>query len=84
MRLYAHPKYTLEVIYSDTTQVHYELEKMQTNDDAEQLSSGVIDLFVDAIKTDNKTILDGDEALESMKVVFACLKSSQSGTLIQL
>ncbi|MDA3846258.1 MAG: Gfo/Idh/MocA family oxidoreductase [Vallitaleaceae bacterium] len=79
IRLYANPTYSLEIIYSDNTKVHYELDKIQTNVDDIQTSSGVIDMFIDGVVRDEKTVLDGAIALESMKVVFACLKSSEEG-----
>lgn len=84
MRLYTNPIYGLEIINADGTKIHYELEKAQSNDDVEQSNSGVIDLFVEAITTGKKTILDGGEALESMKVVFTCLESSEKGTSVQV
>lgn len=79
MRLYSDPKFTLEIVYADGTRVHYELDAMQTNDDDQQSSSGVIDLVVDGIKTGKPTILDASEIIGSMRVVFACLNSNDTG-----
>lgn len=84
MRLYASPKYSLEIIYADGGKVHYEIDRMQTNNDAEPVSSGVIDLFIDGIISNKETVLDAKEALESMRVVFACLDSSRKGRVVQL
>lgn len=79
MRLYNDPTYTLELVYADGTRVHYELDAIQTNDDAQQKSSGVIDLFIEGIKTGKPTILDAKEIIGSMRVVFACLESNDTG-----
>lgn len=84
MSLYANPKYSLEIIFKDETEAHYELDKIQTNDADGQSNTGVINLFVDAIRNNKKTVIDGDEALESMKVVFACLASSEEGCAQQV
>lgn len=84
LRLYAHPKYTLEVTSADGTRVHYELDAMQTNDDAQQTSSGVIDTFIEGIQTGAPTILDAENIIESMRVVFACLESAATGKAVQI
>jgi predicted dehydrogenase len=84
IRLYHDPKYSLQVVYADGTKAHYELDRMQTNDDAQQRTSGVIDVFVDSILTGNKSILDAEDILNSMRVVFACLESAESGRIVEL
>ena len=78
MRLYAHPLYSLEVIYRNGNKVHYEIGRMQTNDDSQQEKSGVVDMFVNAVRTGEPTPLDAGDVLESMRVVFACLASAAS------
>ena len=82
--LYAHPTYSLQIVYADGTKAHYELDKIQTNDDSVQVNSGVIDTFIDGVKNNKKTIIDADEAIESMKVVFACLESADKGCTVKL
>ncbi|MEZ4626564.1 MAG: hypothetical protein R2912_00085 [Eubacteriales bacterium] len=72
------------MIYADGTKAHFELDRMQTNDDAQQRSSGVIDVFVNGILTGKKSILDADDILNSMRVVFACLESAESGRIVEL
>ncbi len=75
LKMYHHPLYSLDVVNADGTKVHYELDRLQTNEDAQQTSSGVVDLFVDAVLTGAKTSLDAEEIIDSMRVVFACLAS---------
>lgn len=84
IKLYHDPRYALQVIYADGTKAHYELDRMQTNDDAQQRTSGVIDAFVDSILTGRKSILDAEDILNSMRVVFACLESAESGRIVEL
>ena len=84
IKLYHDPRFTLQVVYADGTKAHYELDRMQTNDDAQQRSSGVIDLFVNGMLTGEKTILDADDILNSMRVVFACLESAETGRVVEL
>ena len=84
MRIYVDPQYSLDITMADGTKVHYELEAIQTNDEESQLSSGVIDLFVGSVMSGAPSILDADEVIESMKVVFACLQSAQTGCAVNL
>jgi predicted dehydrogenase len=84
IKLYHDPKYALQVVYADGTKAHYELDRMQTNDDAQQRTSGVIDQFVDSILTGEKSVLDAGDILNSMRVVFACLESAESGRIVEL
>lgn len=84
LRLYINNQYPLTISFADQTKAFYELKQLQSNDDKQQSTSGVIDLFVDSIKYDTKTILDASEAIESMRVVFACLESADSGQVVHL
>lgn len=84
LKLYHDPRYALQVVYADGTKAHYELDRMQTNDDAQQSSSGVIDLFVESILSGKPSVLDAAEILSSMRVVFACLESAETGRIVEL
>jgi len=84
IKLYHDPRYSLQVVYADGTKAHYELDRMQTNDDVQQRTSGVIDVFVDSILTGKQSVLDADDILNSMRVVFACLESAESGRIVEL
>jgi len=84
LKLYHDPRYALQVVYADGTKAHYELDRMQTNDDAQQRSSGVIDLFLEAVLEGKQTVLDAEQIVDSMRVVFACLASAESGRIVEL
>ena len=84
MYLYSNPQYSLEIVHENGEKESFELDKIQTNDDDVQVNSGVIDTFIGGIARGKKTIIDAEEAIESMKVVFACLESSQKGCMVKL
>ena len=82
--MYADPRYALQIVYCDGAKAHYELAAMQTNDDAQQSASGVVDAFVEGIKTASPTVLDAEKIIDSMRVVFACLESSKNGAAVKV
>lgn len=77
--LYENPEYSLDIVYKDGTRTRYAIDRMQTNEDAQQTSSGVIDAFIGGLVSGLPTAIDWDQILPSMRVVFACLRSAQSG-----
>lgn len=81
LKLYSDPQYSLIIVHSDGTEEKLALDRMQTNGDEQQSSSGVIDEFVGAIVEDRPSILDATDIIKSMRAVFACQRSSESGLL---
>lgn len=79
LKLYSDPQYSLIIVHDDGTEEKLALDRMQTNSDAQQESSGAIDEFVDSVLSGRKSILDADDVIKSMRAVFACQKSSVSG-----
>lgn len=84
MKLYADPEYSLIVVKKDGTVDKFALDVIQTNDDAQQASSGVIDEFINTIKEDRKSPLDASDVINSMKAVFACVESNETGKAIEI
>ena len=84
MKLYADPQYSLKIVNADGTQVLYALDRLQTNDDAQQASSGVIDEFVAAVEEGRPSILDAADIVRSMRAVFACLRSAEAEKAVAL
>ena len=84
MKLYADPQYSLKIVNADGTQVLYALDRLQTNDDAQQASSGVIDEFVAAVEEGRPSILDAEDIVRSMRAVFACLRSAEEEKAVAL
>lgn len=77
MKLYNDPTYSLQIVYADGTEANYKIDRLQTNEDAQQTTSGVIDEFVNAVLHGTPSVLDAEDIFESMQVVFACLASSE-------
>lgn len=84
MKLYADPQYSLQIVWADGKVDKFAIDRLQTNDDAQQASSGVIDEFVAAVSEKRPSILDATAILGSMKAVFACLKSAEEGKAVTL
>lgn len=84
MKLYMDPKYSLVVTHPDGSVDNYDLDRIQTNTDKQQATSGVIDEVVDSILTGRKSILDADSIIGSMKAVFACMKSMETGKAVEV
>ena len=84
MKLYMDPKYSLVVTHPDGSVDNYDLDRIQTNTDKQQATSGVIDEVVDSILTGRKSILDADSIIGSMKAVFACMKSMETGKAVEI
>lgn len=82
MKLYSDPQYSLKIVNTDGTEILYALDRLQTNEDAQQASSGVIDEFVAAIEESRPSILDAEDIYKSMKAVFACIRSAEAGTAV--
>lgn len=84
VKLYADPQYSLIITNSDGTRVLYALDRMQTNEDAQQASSGVIDEFVAAIEGNRPSVLDAEDIIKSMKAVFASLRSAEEKKAVSI
>ena len=79
LKLYSDPEYSLIINYRDGREEKLALDRIQQNSDAQMASSGVIDEFVGAILEQRPSILDATDILGSMKAVFACQRSAESG-----
>ena len=82
LKIYDDPNYSIVRIGKDGTKIYYELDKMQTNDN--QTKSGIIDSWVAAIKNDTVPEVNGKDALDAMKAIFAALESSESGQTVEI
>ena len=79
LKLYSDPQYSLIIVHSDGREEKLALDRMQQNGDEQMASSGVIDEFVGAVLEKRPSILDATDIIGSMKAVFACQKSAESG-----
>lgn len=79
LRLYSDPEYSLIINYRDGREEKLALDRIQQNSDEQMASSGVIDEFVGAVLEKRPSILDAEDIIGSMKAVFACQRSAESG-----
>ena len=82
MKIYDDPAHSIVVIGCDGSVKYYDVEQIQTNDN--QTASGTIDEFVGAIVDNRKSIFDAEDVLNSMKAVFASIKSAEEGRSIEV
>lgn len=79
LKLYSDPEYSLIVVHSDGKEEKFALDRIQQNGDEQMASSGVIDEFVGSVLEGRPSILDASDIIGSMKAVFACQRSAESG-----
>ena len=82
MRIYDDPAHSIVVILNDGSKIMYDVEAIQTNDN--QTKSGVIDLWVDCLKTNTPPEISGESALYAMRAVFASIRSSETGQTVEI
>ncbi|GAA0591692.1 Gfo/Idh/MocA family oxidoreductase [Virgibacillus siamensis] len=82
MKVYDDPDYQIKINNHGGEQVKYELGAMQTNDN--QTSTGVIDSFIESIRLDKDPVVTGEDAVASLKVVLAMLKSAENGAVVEV
>ncbi len=79
LKLYSDPQYSLIIVRNDGSEEKLALDRIQQNGDEQMASSGVIDEFVGAVMENRPSILDACDIIGSMKAVFACQRSAESG-----
>lgn len=80
--LYGDPKFSMVIRYANGQKAYFDLDTMQTNE--RQTKSGVMDEFINCILTNTPPEISGEEGLKTMKVVFACIESAQTGKVIKI
>lgn len=84
LRLEDDPTYSLIATYTDGTTVNYELGQIQSNEEGNQTSTGVIDHFVEAVTTNTTPLIDGVEGKKSLEIILAAMESSETGQRMKL
>lgn len=82
MRIYDNPDNPIEIDKKSGEKTFYKIGKIQTNEN--QTKSGVIDLFVSSIVNNTPPEISGGEGLAALKIIFACMESSQSGKKVKI
>ena len=82
LHIYDDPEHSLYLVKPDGEKVFYDADQIQTNDN--QTSSGVIDLFVESLVNNTPPLISGEEALWSMRAIFAAVESAKTGKSVQV
>ncbi|WP_082235314.1 Gfo/Idh/MocA family protein [Halobacillus massiliensis] len=72
------PDYSLKVHYQSGEKAHFELDKIQSNDDKGPTNTHVIDHFVESIVLDTVPLITGEEGMKSLQVILSALDSSET------
>lgn len=81
MKIYYEGMPGIVIEYKDGTRATFDMESIQTND--HQTRTGVIDAFIDCIKTGSQPEVGANEALSAMRAIFAAKKSAEEGRQVE-
>lgn len=87
IRMYDDPTYSLIVEKRDGTVVTYELDKLTSNKEQTsggRTTTGVIDAFIESIRTNTPPAISGESVLPAMRAVFANQISSETGAVVDI
>ncbi|MBM7579056.1 Gfo/Idh/MocA family protein [Jeotgalibacillus terrae] len=84
LRLEDDPEYSVVLQKADGTKEELSLGKIQSNDEGGQVSTGVIDHFVDSILSGKQPLINGEEGKRSLKVILGALESNKSKQIVKL
>jgi predicted dehydrogenase len=82
MRIYDDPKHSIGLKKKGGETKFFDVEQIQTNDN--QTKSGVIDLWIDCLKTGKQPEIAGESVLSAMRAVFASMESSETGRAVDI
>lgn len=87
IRMYDDEEYSLIVEKRDGTVVPYALDKLTSNKEqttGARTSTGVIDAFVESIRTHTPPDISGESVLPAMRAVFANQRSAETGCSVEI
>ena len=76
------PAFNVVVRHKDGTSEHYKTGAVATN--AKQVSSGVIDAFVDAIRADREPPIPGAEGRQALAVILAAFDAARERRVVRI
>lgn len=80
--MYEDPNYPLKIVNKDQSIMTFDENENGMNDDRK--GSGVMDVFIDGIRSGDDTVLSGKMILSAMRAVFACEESFDEGKTIKI
>lgn len=84
LRLEEDPNFSLIVQYINGETVKYELGNIQSNEEAGQKSSHVIENFVNSILLNIDPPITGEEGMKSLNVILAALESDKTRQIVKV
>jgi len=82
LQIYVDPDFPIIVHYDHERAEFHKTGKQSTN--VEQVKSGVMDAFVDALINKTPVPIPGIEGYKALEAVIACLESAESGKVVQI
>jgi UDP-N-acetylglucosamine 3-dehydrogenase len=82
LELYVNPDFPLVVHYDYQHAEYHKVGKKSTN--VEQVKSGIVDAFLDAIVNDHDVLISGVEGYKALQAVLSCKKSAESGRVVKI
>ena len=82
IEIYGDPVFPLVVHYDHQTAEYHALGKKSTN--VEQVKSGIIDAFVDAVIQDQPVPISGIEGYKALAAVMACQEAAEKGQAVKI
>jgi predicted dehydrogenase len=82
LEIYADPDFPLMVQKDHETGTYYRLGKKSTN--LEQVKSGIIDAFVDALITGDQVPIPGIEGYKALEALMACYQAAKTGKRVTI
>jgi len=79
LRMEDDPTFNVIVDFANGERQLFQTQAIQTNDDGGQTTSGVIDAFVNAIRSGKPVPIPATDVINSLSTVIACVESGESG-----
>ena len=82
IEIYRDPEFPLVVHHNFQNGEYYKLGRKSTN--VEQVRSGIVDAFVNALANDTSVPIPGEEGYKALEAVLACQKAAGSGQVVKI
>ena len=82
LEIYVNPDYPLVVHYDHQHAEFHKVGRKSTN--VEQVKSGIVDAFVDAVIEDREVPIPGIEGYKALEAVMACQQAAASGKAVKI
>ncbi|WP_445488738.1 Gfo/Idh/MocA family protein [Niallia sp. 03133] len=84
LRLEDDPQYSLIEEYRNGEVIKHQLDKIQTNEEAGQTTSHVINHFVESILDNKQPLITGEEGMKSLQVILGAIQSHETKQIVSL